>query len=202
MFVTWIFGWLYNIVLCFVMGNVLGEDSILASPLQQPVAQIFYNVLGKTGAIFYTLCAFVILKFGNFAAMQSLARTIFALSRDRLLPYSNIWIKILPRTGTPIVAVWLAVVVAICINLIGLGSYTAIAGVFNVCAIALDWSYCIPIICKLLYGRFVPGPWHLGKFSRIVNGIACVWTAFLSIIFLMPTVLPVTGENVRSASSL
>jgi amino acid transporter len=83
--------------------------------------------------------------------------------------------------------------------LIGLGSYAAIAGVFNVCAIALDWSYCIPIFCKLAFGKFKPGPWHMGKFGRFVNAWACLWTLFVSIIFILPTVRPVTALTMNYA---
>ncbi|CAI6339916.1 unnamed protein product [Periconia digitata] len=200
MLFTFVAGWLYNIVLCFVMGDITGVDSILASPIQQPVAQIFYNVLGKRGSIVFTTCAFIILKFGNISAMQSTTRTIYALSRDRLLPCSNIWTTILPTTGIPMNAVWLTVVLATAINLIGLGSYPAIAGVFNVCAIALDLSYCIPILCKIYYGRFVRGPWHLGRYSMLINIYACLWTCFVVVIFMMPTNLPVTPETMNYAA--
>lgn len=129
--------------------------------------------------------------------MQSLGRTVFAFSRDRLLPFSNIWTKILPATGTPILAVWISVFWCIAINLIGLGSYTAILGVFNVTAIALDWSYCIPIFCRLFFGKFEPGPWNLGPiFGPLTSAWACIWTLFVTIIFIMPTVRPTTAENV------
>ena len=40
-----------NIVLCFTMGD---PDPLLHSPLAQPVAQIFLNVLGKAGGIAYS----------------------------------------------------------------------------------------------------------------------------------------------------
>jgi amino acid permease (GABA permease) len=193
MLFTYVAGWLFNIVLCFVMGNTA---DILASPMEQPVAQIFYNVLGKGGGITFTVCAFIIIKFVTFTAMQALGRTVFAFSRDRLVPFSNLWTKIMPLTGTPILAVWISVFWCIAINLIGLGSYTAIAGVFNVCAIALDWSYCIPIFCKVVFGKFEPGPWHMGKWGLYVNIWACLWTLFVSIIFIMPTVRPVTADNV------
>lgn len=116
--------------------------AIIGSKIEQPVAQIFYNVLGKAGGITFTVCAFIIIKFVTFTAMQALGRTVFAFSRDQLIPFSHLWTKILPLTGTPILAVWISVFFCIAINLIGLGSYTAILGVFNVCAIALDWSYC------------------------------------------------------------
>lgn len=66
MLFTYVGGFLFNIVLCYVMGDMA---SILGSPMQQPVAQIFYNVLGKSGGIFYTVCAFFIIKFVTFTGM-------------------------------------------------------------------------------------------------------------------------------------
>jgi amino acid transporter len=135
----------------------------------------------------------------SFLPQQATARTLFAFSRDRLVPGSRLWTKINPVTQTPIYAVWGSVVSAIALNLIGLGSYTAITGVFNVTAIALDWSYVIPIFCKLIYGQFEPGPWHMGKASFFVNAWACIWTFFVSIIFILPTVRPVTAVNVSCA---
>ena len=94
---------------------------------------------------------------------------------------------------------WISIFWCIAINLIGLGSYTAIAGVFNVCAIALDWSYTIPIFCKVIFGKFEPGPWNMGKVGYLVNIWACLWTLFVSIIFILPTVRPVTAITMNYA---
>lgn len=193
---TYVFGWLFQIVLAFCMGD---PADLLASPIAQPVAQIYYNSLGKGAGIFFTVCAFIILQFVCFTATQALARTVFAFSRDRLVPGSGIWTKVNPRTGTPLYAVWFSVFWCIAINLVGLGSYAAISGVFNVCAIALDWSYVIPIACKLIFNKFEPGPWHLGKFSVFVNAWACIWTLFVSIIFILPVLRPVTADNMNYA---
>lgn len=124
---------------------------------------------------------------------------MWAFSRDGLLPGSRIWTKIDRFTQIPLFAVWLCVVLIILINLIGLGSYIAIVGVFNVTAIALDWSFIIPIICKLRYGRFKPGPWHLGRASVWVNWYACLWTTLTTVIFILPTVRPVLAKNVGEA---
>ncbi|KAF2397978.1 amino acid transporter [Trichodelitschia bisporula] len=193
---TFVAGWLYNIVLAFCMGN---PEEILASPVAQPVAQIYYNSLGKAGGVAFTVFAFLIIEFVCWTALQATARTFFAFSRDRLIPMSHVWTKISPITGTPLNAVWLATVLCILINLIALGSYIAISGVFNVCAIALDWSYTIPIICKLIWGNFKPGPWNLGIFSKAINAWAIIWTAFVSIIFILPTVRPVKADNMNYA---
>ncbi|CAF1263580.1 unnamed protein product [Adineta ricciae] len=200
LFLTYVLGFLFNIVLAFTMGDI---NDLLASPTGQPFTQIFYNVFGEGGGMLFTLFAFVILNFCGIAALQACARTIFAFSRDELLPFSNIWIRINKYTQTPLIAVWLNVTLAITINLIGLGSYTAISAIFNVCTIALDWSYCIPIICKMLFSynteRYRPGPWHLGKFSWLINCWSVVWTFFVSIIFLLPTTRPVTAGTMNYA---
>ncbi|EKD15768.1 uncharacterized protein L3040_003127 [Drepanopeziza brunnea f. sp. 'multigermtubi'] len=198
MLFTYVAGFLFNIVLCFCMGE---PADVLGTVTFQPVGQIFYNSLGKSGGIFYTVCGFIILKFVCFTAMQSLGRTVFAFSRDRLLPFSRVWTKLNSRTGTPLYAVWISVFWCIAINLIALGSYIAIAGVFNVCAIALDWSYCIPIFCKLAFEKFEPGPWHMGKASLFVNAYACLWTIFVTVIFILPTVRPVTALNMNYAAA-
>lgn len=194
---TYVFGFLFNIVLCFCMGD---PSVLLSSPIDQPVAQLYFNSLGKSGGIFYTVCALIILQFVCFTATQALARTVFAFSRDRLIPLSRVWTIIDKRTGTPLYAVWISVFWCVAINLIALGSYAAISGVFNVCAIALDWSYVIPIACKLLFGRFEPGPWNLGRFAPFINAWACLWTLFVSIIFVLPDYRPVTADNMNYAA--
>lgn len=190
---TWIGGWLFTIVLAYTMGD---PTEILESPIAQPVAQIFYNVTGRSGGIFFTVAAYIVLNFTAMTAIQAGSRTIWAFARDELLPGSRIWYKINKSTDTPIYATWLFTVCCVLINLIGLGSYTAITAIFNLTAIALDWSYCIPVICKLLYGKFEPGPFHLGKASVPINVTAVVWTTFVTIIYVMPTIRPVTAENV------
>jgi hypothetical protein len=68
MLFTYVAGWLFNIVLCFCMGD---PADILATTIGQPVAQLFYNSLGKGGAIFYTVCGFIILEFVCWTAMVS-----------------------------------------------------------------------------------------------------------------------------------
>ncbi|KAL8816902.1 MAG: hypothetical protein Q9223_004163 [Gallowayella weberi] len=68
MLFTYLGGFLFTIVLCFVLGNI---TPILEIPMEQPVAQVFYNVLGKSGGIFYTICAVLIIKFMTFTGMVS-----------------------------------------------------------------------------------------------------------------------------------
>ncbi|KAL8823996.1 MAG: hypothetical protein Q9191_005378 [Dirinaria sp. TL-2023a] len=191
---SWIVGWLFTIVLAYTMGDPLDK---LNSPVAQPVAQIFYEVIGRGGGLFFTVAAWIILNFGAVAAIQAGSRTIWAFSRDEMLPLSRIWYKIDKRTDTPIFAVWLFTVSCLLINLVALGSYTAIAAIFNLTAIALDWSYCIPISCKLAFGKFKRGPFHLAWASVPINCWAIVWTIFVTVIYVQPTIRPVTAENMN-----
>lgn len=195
---TYIAGWLFTIVLTYCAGDI---QSLINSPIDQPVAQIFYNVLGRQAGCFFTICAAIIFNFTGMVGMQGAARAFWAVARDEMVPFARIWIKIHPRTQTPIYAVWFVATVCICINLIALGSYVAIAAIFSVTAIAYDWSYCIPIMCKMFHRgtNFQPGPFHLGKFSYAINLWAVVWTAFASVIFILPNYLPVTAENMNYA---
>ena len=39
----------------------------------------------------------------------------------------------------------------------------------------------------------------MGKFGRFVNAWACLWTLFVSIIFILPTVRPVTALTMNYA---
>ena len=57
-------------------------------------------------------------------------------------------------TQTPVIAVWANVVFCALLGLIDLASFTAITAIFNVTAICVDWSCCIPVLCKVTSLRF------------------------------------------------
>ncbi|KAK3329871.1 amino acid/polyamine transporter I [Apodospora peruviana] len=194
---TYVVGLLFNLVLVLCMGDPV---ELLKSPSGQPVAQLFFNAMGRGPAIFFTLCGFVVMNLVAIPGIQSGSRTVFALARDDLLPLSRVWRRISKRSQTPIAAVWVYAVMEITVNLLGLASATAIGAVFNVCTVALNLSYIIPLVCKMAYGRFERGPWHLGKFSTAINIWAVTWNGFMAVIFFFPTTLPVTPENMNYAT--
>lgn len=130
------------------------------------------------------------------AQQQSLSRTIFAYSRDGMLPLSRVWTRINSKTTTPLFAVWVSVLAPILITQIGLGSYAAVSAIFNTSTAALDCGYAIPIATKLIFRRFKPGPFSLGMFSSVINLYSVIWTMYITVLFLFPTVRPVTLINV------
>lgn len=121
----------------------------------------------------------------NTAAAQTIdaSRVVFAFSRDGALPGSRWWAKIHPRTQTPVFAVVFVIVGAALLGLLTLQETAGLA-LFSCAVIALYISYAIPVALQLVGGPpdiITSGPWNLGRFSKPVNAIACVWVAFISI---------------------
>ena len=66
----------------------------------------------------------------------------------------------------------------------------------SVAVIGLSIAYVLPTLLRLLQGdRFQPGPWHLGRWSRPIGIIAIAWVAFITVLFMLPQVSPVSGST-------
>ncbi len=54
----------------------------------------------------------------------------------------------------------------------------------------------LPTFLRLRQGDdFEPGPWNLGRWSRPVGIIAVAWVVFITVLFMLPQVSPVTAET-------
>lgn len=62
-------------------------------------------------------------------------------------------------------------------------------------------GYAIPIFFRVTTSRrtFKKGPVHLGAFSIPVAIVALLWVGFLTVLFVLPTVYPVTPANLNYA---
>jgi len=91
--------------------------------------------------------------------------------------------------------------------LLDFASPVAANAVFSLTAMALDISYIIPIALRRIFQhhpevRFKPGPFYLGDglLGWAVNLNSILWTLFVSVIFSLPTNLPVTSKTMNYAS--
>jgi hypothetical protein len=72
-----------------------------------------------------------------------------------------------------------------------LGSLTAYFAVTSIAVVGLYIAYVLPTFLRLRAGdAFQPGPWNLGKWSKLVGTIAVVWTVFICIMLMMPQFSP------------
>jgi amino acid transporter len=124
------------------------------------------------------------------------SRMIYAFSRDGALPASRFWHRINPRTRTPTNAIWLAAAGAFLLGLPYLWNVTAYAAVTSIAVIGLYIAYVIPSFLRLRAGDdFKRGPWHLGRWSRPIGTVAVVWVAFITVLFMLPQVSPITWST-------
>jgi hypothetical protein len=91
--------------------------------------------------------------------------------------------------------------------LLDFASPVAANAIFSLTAIALDLSYIVPIALRRIFRhhpevQFKPGPFYLGDglLGWAVNLNCIIWTLFVSVIFSLPTYLPVTKNTMNYAS--
>ena len=193
--VSLVAGWILLIGVTFAIQNY---DHALSSPTGVPPAQIFLDAVGPTGGKLLLLIAIGTQLFCGMSSVTANSRMIYAFSRDGALPASRFWHRINRRTRTPTNAVWLAAGGAFLLGLPYLWNATAYAAVTSIAVIGLYIAYVLPTYLRLQQGdAFVPGPWHLGRWSRVVGWIAVAWVCLISIVFMLPTVYPITWANLN-----
>ncbi len=188
--VSLVAGWVLLLGLTYAIQDYDGERTTSSGV---PPAQIFIDAIGHTGAKLLLLIVIGAQFFCGMASVTANSRMIYAFSRDGALPASRLWHRINPRTQTPTSAVWLAAAGAFLLGLPALWNSTAYAAVTSVSVIGLYIAYVIPVYLRLRQGdAFTPGPWHLGRWSRLVGSVAVGWTGLITILFMLPTVSPIT----------
>lgn len=186
-------GWVLLIGITFAIQNYSGEAG---SATGVPPAQIFIDAVGNTGGKLLLLIAIGAQLFCGMASVTANSRMIYAFSRDGALPGSAFWHQISKRTRTPTNAVWLAAGGAFLLGLPYLWNATAYAAVTSIAVIGLYIAYVIPTFLRLRMGdAFERGPWHLGRWSRPIGIVAVAWVVFITILFMLPTVSPITHTN-------
>src|SRR5271166_551336 len=184
-------GWLLLIGITFAIQNYSG-----AASASVPAAQVFIQALGNTGAKLLLLVVIGAQLFCGMSSVTANSRMIYAFSRDGALPGSKVWHKVNPKTRTPTNAIWLACGGALILGLPYLWNNTAYVAVTSIAEIGLYVAYVMPTFLRLRLGsRFKAGPWQLGRWSRPIGIIACVWVAFIFVLFMLPTVSPINHTN-------
>jgi len=191
--VSLIAGWILLIGVTFAIQNYGGE---VGSKTGVPPAQIFIDAVGRRGGELLLLIAIGAQLFCGMSSVTANSRMIYAFSRDGALPASHVWHRINPRTRTPTNAIWLAAGGAFLLGLPYLWNATAYAAVTSIAVIGLYIAYVLPTFLRLRQGAaFRRGPWHLGQWSRPIGVVAVVWVAFITVLFMLPTVSPVTRTS-------
>jgi len=191
--VSLIAGW---ILLLGVTFAIQSYDGALNTETKVPPAQIFIDAVSRTGGELLLVIVIVAQLFCGMSSITANSRMIYAFSRDGALPASHFWHRINPRTRTPTNAIWLGAGGAFLLGLPYLWNTTAYAAVTSIAVIGLYIAYVLPTVLRLRQGAdFQPGPWLLGRWSRPIGTIAVTWVAFITVLFMLPQVYPVTWSS-------
>lgn len=188
--VCWLVGWCICIVFaaCVKDGDVA---ALLDTPTGSVGAQIIYDALGKEWAVaFMSLIAFAQYLMGA-STLIATSRQVWAFARDDGLPVVHNFVKkVDPRIQVPVNATIFAGCLSIILGLLILINTTAANALFSLYIAGNYLAWGMPMLLVLLpYGadKFVPGPFHFGKFgTNAVHFISVVWIAYVIVMSMFP----------------
>ncbi len=178
-----------------LMGLSAASPSLVAAgSFVNPVLYILQSRLSYVLGTLLFAVIFVAQFFCSTASVTSNSRMIYAFSRDGAVPGHNLWHS-LNRGRTPRNAIILSVVCAFILATPTVFDFVAYVAVTSIATIGLYIAYAMPIFLRQFSSEFKIGPWHLGAWSRPIGWIAVIWTVFISVLFMLPTVTPITASN-------
>jgi amino acid permease (GABA permease) len=190
--VSLIAGFLLLFAVTWAIQDYAGEA---ASATGFPPAQIFIDAAGRHVGEFLLFICVLAQFFCGMASVTANSRMAYAFSRDGALPGSRLWSRVNARTGTPTNSIWLCVTCSIVLVLPALKNITAYAAATAIAVIGLYVAYVLPVYLRLRDKDFQVGPWNLGRWSKPIGWISVVWVVIICIMFMLPTVYPITSLN-------
>ncbi|MEV0275260.1 amino acid permease [Streptomyces sp. NPDC050610] len=187
-------GLILMLALIYAIRDYAHEASATAPPVQ-----ILIDALGVGTAKLLLLIVIGAMLFCGLANMTSNTRQIFAFSRDGAMPGSRWWHSVSPRTRTPVKAVWLAAACPLVLVIPGWWSHTAFTAIVSVNVVGLFLAYGVPIFLRLRLNDFQPGPWNLGRYGKLVAGVAVTWIVISNVLFMLPQASPITPSSFNYA---
>jgi amino acid permease (GABA permease) len=161
--------------------------TVAANPAA-PVA-IWTSALSRVGAELFLLIAVIAQGFCGMASVAANSRMLFAFSRDGAVPGHKYWHRINPRTRTPTNSIWFCVTFSFILAVPSLWSGVAYAAVTSIATIGLYIAYVLPTLLRRMQGKsWQGGRWSLGRWSPLVGWLGIIWVAFISVLFMLPTV--------------
>ncbi|EGX52969.1 hypothetical protein AOL_s00007g305 [Orbilia oligospora ATCC 24927] len=187
----------FFIMLAFLF-SIQDFERTVGSDYAQPVLQIFVDVFGENGAIGLFAVIIICVWHCGLFSLTSNSRMMYGFARDAGLPR---WFAHTDQKfQSPIRTIWLSAFLAFCLALPSLGSAVAFAACTSIATIGLYLSYGLPIFLGLLNPtRFkqIKGPFDLGVLSAPVAVVATLWITFITVVFCLPGMYPVSRETLN-----
>lgn len=180
-------GWALILVIVY---TVKGITDVVSGQHGQPFSSLCLQVLGQRAGLATFALNIIAQFFVGQGCTITATHVIFAYSRDGALPGSKCLSRVDKHTQTPVWATWGVLSVAALLGLLMFASSVAIGAVFSIDTIGQSTAFTFPVVLKLSFdtGRFQPGPWNLGRWSKPVGAIAVAWWAVITPALCFPAV--------------
>ncbi|KAJ5381229.1 GABA-specific permease [Penicillium cataractarum] len=179
-------------------------EGILNSEFGQPMAQIYYDALGKNGALGFMAVVMTVQFFMGLSIVIAASRQSWAFSRDGALPFSSFFRKVSQSSLTryqPVRMVCGVIGASAIIGLLCLIDNAAANALFSLAVAGNDLAWLTPILARLLWGqdKFVPGEFYTGKYlSKPIAWTAVIYMVFAIVLCMIPTEGPnPSAENMN-----
>ncbi|KAF2765497.1 choline transport protein [Teratosphaeria nubilosa] len=193
---------LYAIAILYAINNL---DAVVNSNGAFPLAEVYLQATGSNsatvGLLFIILLSILICAIGT---VLMVGRLFWALARDNATPFAHFFSQVDTRLSCPIPATILCAILTTGFGAIQLGSATAFTDLVGSFIILTTSSYLMAFLPHLLTRRrnVPPGPFWMGKYGYVVNGIACVLIVFFNTFFCFPYAYPVSPLSVMNWNSV
>ncbi|KAH8203993.1 hypothetical protein TruAng_001804 [Truncatella angustata] len=194
-------GGLYAFIFAIALGYAITDlEALLGSSNNFPLATIYAQATGSNGATFGLL--FIILLSSFCCCVGTVltnSRIYWALARDNAVPFSPLFGKVHESLSCPVYSTLFVVGVATGLGAIPLGSPTAFINLTGSFILLTTVSYAIPFVANMATGRkyFPAGPFHLGKFGYVVNGLSVLFIVFFDVFYCFPFAYPTDVETMN-----
>ncbi|KAJ4007598.1 hypothetical protein NW752_010264 [Fusarium irregulare] len=204
-------GTIFVLVMLFCLTDL---PSIVATTTGMPIVElIFQSTNSRAGTTFLTLMLAICFIHGTNGSITSASRLLYAMARDKGVPYHTYISHIHPKWEVPIRTIVLTWVFNAIFGLLYLGPTVAFNAFISSCTILLNMSYAIPVLTLLVRGRGIltqfqnfqgnDSPWKFGRVrGLIINCIAVLYVFITSFFFCFPPVLPVTASLMNYVSAV
>ncbi|RMD40268.1 hypothetical protein DV735_g4868, partial [Chaetothyriales sp. CBS 134920] len=160
----------------FCIGNL---EEALSSSTGYPFIYAFENATGSvqatTGLTFLVL---LLLVFITISSMASASRQTFAFARDNGLPFANWMGHVHESLHIPVNAVILAVLYAMALSLINIGSSTAFNAILSLSTVALMATYILSIAFCSTGGYLDHQGYDISPVQALIPGLQQLLAAF------------------------
>ncbi|KAK8064189.1 hypothetical protein PG996_008841 [Apiospora saccharicola] len=200
----------WAVVVAYYLGDDV--DALLAeSPLDLAILGLYLRATGsKAAATVLLLFHELILYISLYNIYASVARLAWAFSENGGLPFSGYFVHVSRRFHQPLRTLGLLIVVDVALCMISIGSTTAFNAMISLPLIAISLSYCMPIaflLLRRLRGQPIGklGPFRLparGGIAIAVNALAVAFILYVLSFAGLPTVMPVTKDNMNYAGPM